>query len=98
MTIALIDDHSYGLDQIRALHTGEEYRLSYFETFREFASSGEHFDVVYLDYYLEKDGLTGADVIEEVQRQSKKIIGFSSVWRKSQELKRLGADEAMVKE
>jgi len=98
LSIALIDDKNYGLKQIEGRHSGEDFTLEYFPSYREFASSGKHFDIVYLDYYLEKDGVTADQVLHLVKKQAKKVIAFSSVKRRSEELKRLGADEAAEKQ
>jgi len=98
LKVALLDDKSYGLDQIKDIHLGENYILEYFETFREFKESDKFFNLVYLDFYLEKDGLTGLDVLEEVKQQAGKVIGFSSVMSKSQLLMEAGADHAIRKE
>ncbi|MBI5414155.1 hypothetical protein HZA38_01425 [Candidatus Peregrinibacteria bacterium] len=96
--IALIDDKKYGMDQIEELYTNEEHTLKYFSSFREFSESGEKFDVVYLDYYLENDGTTGDQILSEVKLRAKKVVAFSSVPRCGRLLKELGADEALVKE
>jgi hypothetical protein len=98
LKISLLDDKSYGLEQIRDIHIGEEYTLEYFETFKKFQESEKYFDIVYLDFYLEKDGLTGLDVLESVQKQCDRVIGFSSVMSKSELLKEAGADQAIKKE
>ena len=97
LKIALIDDKSYGLEQIKERHIGEEFSLKYFSTFQKFQESGEIFDIVYLDYYLEKDGITADQILPEVKAQAGKVIAFSSVERRSEELVELGADEAVVK-
>ncbi|MFC1623334.1 hypothetical protein ACFL16_02945 [Patescibacteria group bacterium] len=95
--IALIDDKDYGISQIKDMHSGEEFDLEYFDTFSAFQESGKFFDIVYLDYYLSRDGITGADVIDEVRLQAKEIIGFSMTPTRSKKLKELGADDAVWK-
>ena len=97
LKIALIDDKSYGLKQINERHNGEKFSLEYFSTFQEFQKSGETFDIVYLDYYLEKDGITADQILAEVKAQAGKVIAFSSVERRSEELVKLGADEWILK-
>lgn len=95
--IALIDDKSYGLEQIHNRHLGENYVLEYFSTFREFQEKQQHFDIVYLDYYLEKDGITADVVLPTVQILAEKVIAFSSVQSKCDELVKAGADFAVRK-
>jgi hypothetical protein len=95
--IALIDDKSYGLQQIRDRHAEDEYKLTYFETFGKFQESGKSFDIVYLDYYLDKDGIRGDQVIDKVKEHARKIIGFSSVERCNNIFLDLGADMAILK-
>lgn len=97
LKIALIDDKEYGLEQIRALHRDEKYTLTYFETFREFREKQEYFDIVYLDYYLDKDGITGDTIASEVKQFCKELIGFSSVMECSKKLQEAGADGAIQK-
>jgi len=97
LKIALLDDKKYGLNQIKEIHEGENFKLFYFSTFQEFKKNSNIFDIVYLDYFLEKDGLTGAEVLPFVKSKTKKVIGFSSVLSRSKELKQLGADNAIVK-
>ncbi len=95
--IALIDDKSYGLEQIHELHMGTQYELEYFESFKKFQEDKKIYDIVYLDYYLEKDGITGDMVLPQVQQMTQKVIGFSSVERCNEMLKKLGADDTVLK-
>lgn len=97
LKIALIDDKDYGLSQIKDIHKEDEFDLTHFDTFKSFQGSGRFFDVVYLDYFLSKEGITGADVIDEVRKQAKKIVGFSLTPTRSKKLKDLGADDAIWK-
>ncbi len=97
LRIALIDDKSYGLDLIRSLHTNEECSIDYFSSFREFQSNGGKYDIAYLDYYLDHDGITGDAILPEVKMQAEKIIGFSSVPGCNRRMVELGADGAVDK-
>jgi hypothetical protein len=95
--IALIDDKEYGQGQIRSLHEGEEFTLTYFSTFAEFDRNPAIFDITYLDYYLDKDGITSDKILSQVKAKSKKVIAFSSVERCNKLLKELGADGMVEK-
>lgn len=97
LKIALIDDQSYGILQIHELHEGDDYEFTYFETFKEFKGDSRIWDIVYLDYYLDKDGLKGGDIVSEVREQANKIIGFSSVKSKNEEIIQAGAEEGIQK-
>jgi len=101
LEIALIDDKSYGLKHIEKIHVDIEFNLDYFSSFREFEAKMEtnkkFFDIIYLDYFLDKDGITGDLVLSEVKKYTKKVIGFSSVQKCSERLKKAGADEALEK-
>jgi DNA-binding response OmpR family regulator len=95
--IAIIDDKSYGIPHVQELHEHEEFELAYFDTFAKFKLSKKKFDIVYLDYFLDKDGITGDTVIPQIKKQTNKIVGFSSVASCSQKLKQAGADDFVVK-
>lgn len=97
LRIALIDDRKFGMKQIRNMHNGDNICLEYFETFKSFQESGKVFDVVYLDYHLKKDKITSDTVLDEVRKQSKKIVGFSVNPVMSKKLEKLGADDAIWK-
>jgi len=97
MKIALLDDKSYGIKQVKQIHIDDEYEFFYFDTFISFQENKDFFDIVYLDYYLLKDGLTGGDVLDDVKKRSKRVVGFSSLKEKSELLVLLGADEAITK-
>ena len=77
--IALIDDKSYWLDQIRSIHHWEQFTLDYFETFQSFNSWKQYYDIIYLDYYLDKDWITWDKVVSQVKTRTKKLVWFSSV-------------------
>jgi DNA-binding response OmpR family regulator len=97
MKIAVLDDKSYGIKQIQDIHKNDDFTLYYYDSFITFEEYTKKFDLVYLDYFLDKDGLTGLDVLEEVKKRAKKIIGFSSVEKYSKLLMENGADEYIVK-
>ncbi len=97
LKIALIDDKDYGIKHIKQLHEYEEIELIYFESFEEFKKSDKCFDIIYLDYYLDKDGITGDTILQYVKTRCNKLIGFSSVKRCNEELKKAGATHTVNK-
>ena len=97
LKIALLDDKSYGIKQIEEIHSTDDFDLTYFDTYKSFIDSKETFDIVYLDYFLDKDNLTGIDVLDEVKKRAKHVVGFSSVQRYSKLLQEKGADDWTVK-
>lgn len=97
LKIALIDDKSYGIKQIKQLHKSEKYNLDYYETFQEFQKTQKTYDLIYLDYYLDKDGITGDSVVTEVKKYCKKLIAFSSMKEGCDEIVKAGANKAILK-
>ena len=97
LKIALLDDKAYGLEQIKEIHFGEEYELVYFDTFKSFQESPDTFDIIYLDYFLDKDGIKGTEIITHVETRTKKIIGFSSAPFGNEEFKKVGVKETVIK-
>ncbi|MBT4936802.1 hypothetical protein HON22_02690 [Candidatus Peregrinibacteria bacterium] len=97
LKIALIDDKSYGIKQIKQLHKPGKYTLDYYETFQEFQKNKKYYDIIYLDYYLDKEGITGDTVVREVKKYCKKLIAFSSMKEGCDEIVKAGADEAILK-
>ncbi|UFX82911.1 hypothetical protein [Candidatus Absconditicoccus praedator] len=92
--IALVDDKDYGILQIKnSMPDYFQYNFEYFDTYKK--AVNKKFDILFLDYYLDKDGLTGKDVIHELKADI--IIGFSSVPDCNQELLKKGADFAVTK-
>jgi len=96
--IALIDDKDYGIKQIELLHKGEETEIDYYDSIKKFRESDKTYDIIYLDYYLDKDGILGTSVVPEVKSRAAKVIGFSCIPSRSEEIKDAGADEALTKE
>ncbi len=98
MNIALLDDKQYGLTQIQnALPVNSSAQVQWFSTVSEFMSCREDFDIVFLDYYLDKDGITGDTIIDAVRKKAKEIVAFSSISRGNEKLKAAGADFAIIK-
>lgn len=74
-SICLIDDRYYGIPQvINALPKNLEYEFFYYD--RVSFIEPRKYDIVLLDYYLDKDGITGEDIISKIQADL--IIAFSS--------------------
>lgn len=81
--IALIDDKSYWLAQIRnAIPKWVEYNLEYFDKYVD--AVWKHFDIIFLDYYLDNDWVVWSDIIGELSADI--IIGFSSVFSCSESI------------
>lgn len=74
-SICLIDDRCYGIPQvINALTNNLEYEFFYYD--RVASIEPRKYDIVLLDYYLDKDGLTGEDIYDTIDADC--IIAFSS--------------------
>ncbi len=94
MKIALIDDKDYWLDQIKnSIPKETDFKLYYFSTYKDAVNS--FFDIIFLDYYLDKDWLTGKDIIHLLDANI--IIWFSSVPDCNNELTRIWADFGITK-
>ena len=59
--------------------------------------SKKRFDIVFLDYYLENDGITGDTIIFDVQQQAKTIIAFSSLSLGNEKCFCTGANYSVLK-
>lgn len=93
-TIALVDDKDYGLTQVKnAIPDDVEVDLQYFDSYEK--ALNQHFDIIVLDYYLDKDGVRSQDIINELDADI--IISFSSVDSANQTMLNHGADFAAVK-
>ncbi|USN57755.1 MAG: hypothetical protein H6767_05195 [Candidatus Peribacteria bacterium] len=93
-TICLIDDLTYGIPQlINAIPKDFKYEFFYFSSVKDI--NRWDFDIVLLDYYLDKDGITGKEVISKIN--SSCIIAFSSEGSCNQELRSLGANFSIKK-
>ena len=97
LNIALIDDRSYWIAQVESIHCTEEFELDYFDTYAEFSKGLKCYDIIYLDYYLDKDWIRWVDVFNEVKKRSESVIWFSSVSRCNQEMLDMGAAWAVLK-
>lgn len=95
--IVLIDDQSYGLASIKKIHNHEEYILDYYDTFKEFSTVHKKYDICYLDYYLDKDGITGDTIVQKIREYCKEIIGFSSTQKGCEKIVKAGADRFILK-
>ena len=96
MNIALIDDKEFGRFQIeRAL--GRPFPVVWFPSVRAFLHEKKHFDIVFLDFYLENDGITGDRVISDIRPFADIIIGFSSCESGNKKMLDAGADIAFQK-
>ena len=97
LEIALIDDKEHWINQVKSLHSWENFHLDYFDTFMEFKKTRKKYDLIYLDYYLDKDNLRWEDIIHEIYDRADKIIWFSSVERCNKILRDMGAEYSVLK-
>lgn len=98
MNIALVDDKQYGIEQIKnSLPSDFSGKIIWFSSVKKFLSQPEVFDIVFLDYYLDEDGITGDIVVNDVRPKANIIIGFSSIASGNQKILRAGADFAVEK-
>lgn len=98
MKIALLDDKDFGLLQVKnALPEAFLGEVQYFETAKEFLKNAEMYDVLLLDFYLDQDGITSAEIFDQIRPHAKIIIAFSSSRSANQKLKKLGAKFAVEK-
>ncbi len=87
--ICYIDDLSYALPQvINSIPTGIEYDFYYYNRITDIEWERE-FDIVILDYYLDKDHKTALDIIERFQGSI--IVWFSSEQSCNQKMLQNGA-------
>lgn len=74
-SICLIDDRYYGIPQvINAIPNNIEYEFFYYD--RVASIEPRRYDLVLLDYFLDKDDLTGEDIYDTIDADC--IIAFSS--------------------
>ncbi len=95
LSICLLDDKSYGISQIRNALDGVVSAYEFRHADRVQRAVSRHWDLLFLDYWLDLDGLTGADVIGDIDADI--IIAFSSVPERNDELLQLGAHFAATK-
>lgn len=73
--IALIDDKSYWIDQIKwSIPENINYEFIYFDSYKKALNT--EFDIILLDYFLDLDHITWDKIISKLKY--KKLIGFSS--------------------
>lgn len=73
--IALIDDKSYGIEQIKnSIPPNINYDFYYFESYA--LALNQEFDIILLDFFLDKDNITWDKIISKLK--FKKLIWFSS--------------------
>lgn len=72
--ICYIDDMFYGIPQVINSIPYEDYEFYYFNRIVDIEKI--EYDIIILDFYLDKDNKTAIDIINSLK--SKVIIGFSS--------------------
>ncbi|MGE0431887.1 MAG: hypothetical protein AB7K09_06720 [Planctomycetota bacterium] len=85
--IVLLDDKSYGLEQVRRAiprDMVDRVELRHIDRWSVWQADPPDAFVVLLDYYLDKDGLEGVDVVGQIRATH--LIGFSSVLRCSRSI------------
>ncbi|HRI36670.1 MAG TPA: hypothetical protein PK765_06515 [bacterium] len=93
--ICLIDDKAYGIPQvIRAIPKGIEYEFFYYDRIADIEYTLDY-DVVILDYYLDKDGKTALDIIDRLAAYP--VIAFSSEDAMNDRILERGAVEKATK-
>ena len=81
LKIALIDDKSYWIPQIiYSIPKDLEYKFYYYDSIKNIEDI--EFDIVFLDYYLDKDNKTALDIIDRFLWTT--IVWFSSVDSKNE--------------
>ena len=99
MKIALLDDKAFGMEQVqRAIPRGASVEFSHFSSARTFFESGEIFDILLLDFYLDHDQITSDTIFSDIRPRARTIIAFSSSDRGNTLLKQCGADTAIEKQ
>ena len=92
--ICYIDDLSYGIPQvINAIPKEIEYHFFYYDSIDKIEDI--NFDIVILDFYLDKDKSTALDIIDNFLENI--TISFSSAESKNQLMLRSGADYSCLK-
>ena len=75
MKIALLDDMDYWIAQIKnSIPNGVSYEFHYFDSYHKVI--WKHFDIVFLDYFLDIDNVTWDKIIDFIS--SDIIVWFSS--------------------
>ncbi len=98
MKIALLDDKEFGLVQIKnSLPVGVKAEFFYFDKFSEFEKDHTIFDILFLDYFLDKDGITSDQIFCSIKNRAKMIISFSSSISANEKMLGLGVDFTVTK-
>jgi len=93
--ICYIDDLSYGIPQvINSIPNHIEYEFFYYDRISEIPDI--HFDIVMVDFYLDKDKKTALDIIDRFLESI--TISFSSAMSKNRLMVDNWADYSALKE
>jgi len=83
LKICLIDDKTYWIPQlIYSIPKNIKYSFYYYDKIEDIENI--EFDIIFLDFYLDKDNKTALDIINDLNW--KIIISFSSIEIKNQEI------------
>jgi len=97
--IALLDDKDIGIRQIRAaLPEGVAAEIIWIPDLQTFRQSVTAYEILLLDYYLDRDGITSDEVFSEIRSRARLIIGFSSSTTGNAKLHQCGADFTVKKQ
>ena len=92
--ICYIDDLSYGIPQVvNAIPKDVEYEFFYYDRISEIPDT--IFDIVILDFYLDKDKKTALDIVDRFLESI--VISFSSAGSKNQLMLENWADYQVLK-
>ena len=88
--VVLLDDKSYGLQQVlRALPrdatANGDVEVRHIDRWSTWLADPPSPFILLLDYFLDKDGLVGADIVHQIETATH-LVGFSSVLRCSHEI------------
>lgn len=98
MKIALLDDKEFGLVQIKnAMPVGVEAEFFYFDKFSDFDKDDTVFDILFLDYFLDKDQITSDQIFCSIGNRANIIISFSSSSSANKKMLGLGVDFTVTK-
>ncbi len=92
--ICYIDDQTYGIPQvINSIPKDVKYEFFYYDRISEIQDI--KFDIVILDFYLDKDKMTALDIVDKFLESI--IISFSSAASKNNLMLKNWADYAALK-
>jgi len=98
MKIGLLDDKKIGISQIKnALGADFCGEFFYFSSAAEFFAGDDFFDIIFLDFFLDRDGITADAIFSKIRPRARKIVAFSSSRRGNEILKKAGADAVVEK-